>query len=140
MEIILSVRSDYCPKFIHGQKNHEFRTKIPKKGPVDWLLIYEMAPVKALRYALKIEETISDHHRVPDDDKDGNHDFHHGISRYQYAYRISEVYELFHPIPLAVLKEDYHLTPPRSFAYLDSYPTLKENLAQQKWIKQYHYN
>lgn len=139
MEIILSVRSCYCPKFITGQKNHEFRTKIPKKGEVNWILVYEMAPVKALRYALKIEETISDHSKVPDDNRDGNHEFHHQISRYQYAYRISDVYELNHPIPLNTLKEKYHLTPPRGFAYLDSYPELKEKLANSQWTKQYHY-
>lgn len=139
MEIILSIRSAYCPKFVSGQKNYEFRTKIPKKQPIDWLIVYEMSPVKALRYALKVEAIISDHKQVPDDDKDGNHSFHHQQSRYQFAYQISDVYEIDQPIPLPELKEKFQLTPPRSFAYLDSYPDLKKELKQHTWHKRYHY-
>lgn len=136
--IMLSIRASEAQKIVTGRKNYEYRTRRPKDD-IEWLVLYENAPVSAVRYILHIS-AIQTPEQVPCDGIDQNDAFHHNQLRYRYAYQIQDVYECCEKIDKEILKNNFSITPPRSFLYLNSNVDFCNFLKAQDFRKIYHYH
>lgn len=135
--IMMSIRASEAEKIVTGRKNYEYRTRRPKQD-VDYVVLYENAPVSAIRYILKITNILTPS-EVLCDGIDQNNAFHNEELRYRFAYQIDTVWECCEKIDKMMLKNKFHITPPRSFLYLNSDDDLSCYLKSKSFLKKYHY-
>ncbi|KAK5659351.1 hypothetical protein OQA88_1444 [Cercophora sp. LCS_1] len=108
-DVILPTQDPYMEQVIAGTKNYEFRKYRPKPTAKR---IYETLPARTRN---KGDPPLAE-------DGLGNAELnsrHKDWAGRDFAYKILSVYELWEPIPLAVMKSDYGFKgPPRGMVYL----------------------
>ena len=56
--VFMSIKEIHINRILSKIKNHEFRTKKPKKS-FDYIIVYVPTPLKELKYILKVKQPIS---------------------------------------------------------------------------------
>lgn len=123
MNVILSIKPEYCKKIKNGDKRYEFRKKIFKnKDSVHRILMYSTSPVQKIVGAFIIESVIEDDpenlwKRFKDFSGIEKENFfeYFGTSKKGFAIKIDRVEE-FAPIEPKDLIPDF--SPPQSFRYI----------------------
>jgi len=131
MNVILSIKPNYCEKIKGKKKKIEFRKKVFRhKNNVDLVFMYSTAPVKKIVGAFKIESIIEDHPKrlwIKFKDLSGikKEEFfkYFGSSEIGFAIKIKEIKIFEPPLDPKMMFPDF--TPPQSFRYV-SQPELKE--------------
>lgn len=114
--VFMSIKEIHINRILSKIKNHEFRTKKPKKD-IDYIVVYVPMPIKELKYVLKVKQAISRPNNI----------FENGYgNKEKYAYPIESVYKINKPIELDKLKQKFKFTAPQSFAYGEKYQELLE--------------
>lgn len=121
--VFMSIKEIHMKRILNKSKNHEFRTKKPKKE-FEYIIVYVPVPVKELKYILKVDFPIVTPNKILIDGY-GNSEFNKETNE-KYAYPIKRAYELNSPIKLEYLKEKFGFTAPQSFAYGEKYEELLE--------------
>jgi predicted transcriptional regulator len=124
MNVILSIKPDYCEKIKRRKKKIEFRKKIFRwRSDVDFVFMYSTAPVKKIVGAFKIESIVEDHpkrlwERFKDLSGVKEEEFfkYFGSSEIGFAIKIKEVKIFEPPLDPKVLLPNF--TPPQSFRYV----------------------
>lgn len=119
--VFMSIKEIHINRILEKTKNHEFRTKKPKKD-FDYIIVYVPAPIKELKYILKVRQPIVRPNNIIVDGY-GNKEFNN-TEKEKYAYPIENVYKINKPIKLDTLKQKFNFTAPQSFAYGEKYPDL----------------
>lgn len=119
--VFMSIKEIHMNRILSKIKNHEFRTKKPKKD-FDYIIVYVPTPIKELKYVLKVEQPVSAPNKICIDGY-GNKEFNN-TNKEKYAYPIESVYKINKPIELDILKHEYNFTAPQSFAYGEKYQEL----------------
>lgn len=121
--VFMSIKEIHMNRILCKIKNHEFRTKKPKKK-FDYIIVYVPTPIKELKYILKVKQPVTNPNKISIDGY-GNKKFNNA-SIEKYAYPIESVYKINKPIKLDILKHKYNFTAPQSFAYGEKYQKLLE--------------
>ena len=121
--VFMSIKEIHMNRILSKIKNHEFRTKKPKKD-FDYIIVYVPTPIKELKYVLKVKQPVSAPNNISIDGY-GNEEFNN-VRTEKYAYPIENVYKINKPIELDILKHEYNFTAPQSFAYGEKYQKLLE--------------
>lgn len=119
--VFMSIKEIHINRIISKIKNHEFRSKIPKKD-FDYIIVYVPTPVKELKYVLKVKKPIESPNKILIEGY-GNKDFNEN-KKSKYAYPIENAYEINKPLKLDILKQKFNFTAPQSFAYGEKYQEL----------------
>lgn len=119
--VFMSIKEIHINRIISKIKNHEFRSKIPKKD-FDYIIVYVPTPVKELKYVLKVKKPIESPNKILIEGY-GNKDFNEN-KKSKYAYPIENAYEINKPLNLDILKQKFNFTAPQSFAYGEKYQEL----------------
>jgi len=125
MNVILSIKPEYCEKIRTGDKRYEFRKVVfNKRENIDKVFIYCTSPVKKIIGFFKIDEIIEDEpYNLWINYRDKA-----GVSKDQffkyfkdtnvgYAIKILDT-EFFEPLDPREINPKF--TPPQSFCYLDN--------------------
>ena len=129
MNVILSIKPEYCRKIKNGNKRYEFRKRIFKnQDGVHRVFMYATCPVQKIVGAFTIESVIEGDpeslwERFKDFSGIEKHNFfkYFGSTEKGFAIKIKEV-EAFTPIEPKKVVPDFF--PPQSFRYIKN----------QKWI------
>lgn len=121
--VFMSIKEIHMNRILCKIKNHEFRTKKPKKD-FNYIIVYVPTPIKELKYVLKVKQPVASPSKISIDGY-GNKDFNNTNTE-KYAYPIESVYEINKPVKLDILKSEYNFTAPQSFAYGEKYQKLLE--------------
>lgn len=121
--VFMSIKEIHMNRILSKIKNHEFRTKKPKKD-FDYIIVYVPTPIKELKYVLKVEQPVDTPNKISIDGY-GNKEFNNASTE-KYAYPIESVYEINKPIKIDILKQEFNFTAPQSFAYGEKYQKLLE--------------
>ena len=119
--VFMSIKEIHINRILKRVKNHEFRTKKPKKD-FEYIIVYVPTPLKELKYVLKVKPPVVSPNKI-DPDGFGNRAFNNTIIE-KYAYPIEGMYEINRTVKLDELKQKYNFTAPQSFAYGEKYPDL----------------
>lgn len=119
--VFMSIKEIHINRILKRVKNHEFRTKKPKKD-FEYIIVYVPTPLKELKYVLKVKPPVVSPNKI-DIDGLGNREFNDTIIE-KYAYPIEGMYEINRTVKLDELKQKYNFTAPQSFAYGEKYPDL----------------
>ena len=133
-EVFMSIKEIHINRILGKIKNHEFRTKKPKKD-FDYIIVYVPIPVKELKYILKVKQPIASPNKIIIEGY-GNKEFNN-TKKEKYAYPIESVYKINKPITLDILKQKFNFTAPQSFAYGEKYQELLEYIDEIGIIKLY---
>jgi len=125
--VYMSIKEIHINRILQKIKNHEFRTKIPKKN-VEYIIVYIPTPLKELRYILKVKEPIARPNNILIDGF-GNKEFNKE-KKEKYAYPIENVFEINKPIKLDELKHKFNFTAPQSFSYGEKYMKLLDYIKE----------
>ena len=118
--VFMSIKEIHINRILGKIKNHEFRTKKPKKD-FDYIIVYVPIPIKELKYILKVKQPIASPNKIIIEGY-GNKEFNN-TKKEKYAYPIENVYRI---ISLDILKQKFNFTAPQSFAYGEKYQELLE--------------
>ena len=132
--VFMSIKEIHINKILGKIKNHEFRTKKPKKD-FDYIIVYVPIPVKELKYILKVKQPIASPNKIIIEGY-GNKEFNN-TKKEKYAYPIESVYKINKPITLDILKQKFNFTAPQTFAYGEKYQELLEYIDEIGIIKLY---
>ena len=132
--VFMSIKEIHINRILGKIKNHEFRTKKPKKD-FDYIIVYVPIPVKELKYILKVKQPIASPNKIIIEGY-GNKEFNI-TKKEKYAYPIESVYKINKPITLDILKQKFNFTAPQSFAYGEKYQELLEYIDEIGIIKLY---
>ena len=121
--VFMSIKEIHINRILSKIKNHEFRTKKPKKD-FDYIIVYVPTPIKELKYVLKVKQAVSRPNNIIEDGY-GNKEFNN-TNKEKYAYPIESVYKINKTIELDKLKQKFKFTAPQSFAYGEKYQELLE--------------
>ena len=121
--VFMSIKEIHINRILSKIKNHEFRTKKPKKD-FDYIIVYVPTPIKELKYILKVKQPVASPNKIIIDGY-GNKEFNN-TKKEKYAYPIESVYKINKPIKLDILKQKFNFTAPQSFAYGKKYQELLE--------------
>ena len=55
--VFMSIKEIHINRILSKIKNHEFRTKKPKKD-FDYIIVYVPTPIKELKYVLKVKQPV----------------------------------------------------------------------------------
>ena len=121
--VFMSIKEIHMNRILNKIKNHEFRTKKPKKD-FDYIIVYVPIPIKELKYVLKVKQPVATPNKINIDGY-GNKEFNNTRTE-KYAYPIENVYEINKPLKLDNLKQIFNFTAPQSFAYGEKYQKLLE--------------
>lgn len=121
--VFMSIKETHINRILTKIKNHEFRTKKPKKD-FDYIIVYVPTPIKELKYILKVRQPVVSPNKIIIDGY-GNKEFNN-TKQEKYAYPIESVYKINKPIKLNILKQKFNFTAPQSFAYGEKYQELLE--------------
>ncbi|KAK8052274.1 hypothetical protein PG993_003659 [Apiospora rasikravindrae] len=122
-DAVLPMRGPYMDQIINGTKNYEFRKYCLKAG-VQRIWFYRSAPHSAITHVCEILPART---RNPGDaplleNGLGNTEYNNRDPEwdgYDYAYKITSVYELRQAIPLADMKREYGFkSAPQGLVYL----------------------
>lgn len=119
--VFMSIKEIHINRILKREKNHEFRTKKPKKA-FEYIIVYIPTPVKELKYVLKIKPPVISPNKINVEGV-GNRKFNNTKIK-KYAYPIEEAYEINKGLKLNELQQKYNFTAPQSFAYGEKYPEL----------------
>ena len=61
--VFMSIKEIHINRILGKIKNHEFRTKKPKKD-FDYIIVYVPIPVKELKYILKVKQPIASPNKI----------------------------------------------------------------------------
>ena len=132
--VFMSIKEIHINRILSKIKNHEFRTKKPKKY-FDYIIVYVPTPIKELKYVLKVKHPIASPDKIMIDGY-GNKDFNN-TNIEKYAYPIENVYKINKPIKLDILKQEFDFTPPQSFTYGEKHQKLLEYIDKVGTTKLY---
>ena len=132
--VFMSIKEIHINRILGKIKNHEFRTKKPKKD-FDYIIVYVPIPVKELKYILKVKQPIASPNKIIIEGY-GNKEVNN-TKKEKYAYPIESVYKINKPITLDILKQKFNFTAPQSFAYGEKYQELLEYIDEIGIIKLY---
>lgn len=125
MNVILSIKPEYCEKIKNGEKKFEFRKRIFKRHEdIESVYIYATSPIKKIVASFTFENIIKD---SPDNlwekckifagIEKGKFFDYFGNNKEGFAIKIEKVTS-FDPIdPKSIIPE---FTPPQSFQYLNN--------------------
>ena len=124
MNVILSIRPNFCKMILSGQKVYEYRKRIFTRMDVDKVYVYATKPICKIVGFFTIDEVIADKKNDiwEKTHKDGGiskefFDAYFKNSDTAYAIKIGQVVKLDNPIdPKSVIK-DFHA--PQNFMYAD---------------------
>jgi len=128
--ILISIKPKFIDLIIKGIKTHEFRKRIPA-SPFDSIVVYTTVPVAEVRYVLTVAEPVEFPNMIAEHGY-GNRDFNEGRKKSKFAIPIMQVHELENPISLVSLRDDFLVTPPQSFVYMDSCKILNQHILKSK--------
>ena len=124
MNVILSIKPEFCNAILQGEKFYEFRKRIFKiQDEIDYVFVYSTSPIQKIVAAFTIDSILCDSpEKLWKKCKDGA-----GISRdlffsyfgsnpEGYAIKIDEIIR-FEPIDPKHFVPDFN--PPQSFCYTD---------------------
>lgn len=119
--IILSIHPSHIEKILSGEKQYEYRKRIPTD--IRYIVVYATAPIKMIVAFIEIDSVIKG---TPKEvwNKTKNHAgisedfFMHYFADYRdsYAIKFKAVHELQSPKPLTDLKDQ--ICAPQSYSYL----------------------
>ena len=132
--VFMSIKEIHINRILEKTKNHEFRTKKPKKD-FDYIIVYVPSPIKALKYILKVKQPVVRPNNIIVDGY-GNKEFNN-TEKEKYAYPIESVYKIKKAIKLDILKQEFNFTAPQSFAYGEKYQKLLEYIDKVGTTKLY---
>ena len=124
MNIILSIKPEFCDAILQGEKFYEFRKRIFKiRNDIDYVFVYSTSPVQKIVAAFTIDTILCDH---PDKlwrkckngagiSRDSFFSYF-ALSQEGYAIKIDEIIQ-FEPIDPRILYPNFN--PPQSFCYTD---------------------
>lgn len=124
MNVILSIKQEYCDKIQNGTKKYEFRRTIFKqKNMINKVYMYSTSPIKKIVGSFRIDDIIEDEpitlwRKCNGSSGISENEFFNYFRNKQvgYAIKIKDV-EFFHPInPYNIIPNFY---PPQSFCYLE---------------------
>lgn len=121
--VFMSIKQIHINRILTKVKNHEFRTKRPK-DKFEYIIVYVPAPLKEIKYILKIKEPIVTPNKILIDGY-GNKEFNEE-NKGKYAYPIENIYEIKQPIGLDELRKKFNFTAPQSFTYGEKHKNLLE--------------
>lgn len=121
--VFMSIKEIHINRILSKIKNHEFRTKKPKKD-FSYIIVYVPTPIKELKYVLKVKRPVASPNKINIDGY-GNKEFNNASTE-KYAYPIESVYKINKPLKLDNLKQKFKFTAPQSFAYGAKYKELLE--------------
>ncbi|KAF8491960.1 hypothetical protein JB92DRAFT_3004774 [Gautieria morchelliformis] len=115
-DIFISIKGPHMDNIVSRAKNHEFRKYLIPET-VERMWFYVSSPDQTLRYVATVSKgkTPGD---IDSEDGIGNAEFNKGLKDAKYAYEVLHLHKLLEPLPLARLREGYHLFPPQRFTYL----------------------
>lgn len=124
MNVILSIRPNFCKMIFSGQKKYEYRKRVFTRSDVDKVYIYATKPICRIVGCFRVEEVIENKksYMWEKTHKDGGiskeyFDAYFKNSDTAYAIKIGQVVKLDNPIdPKSVIK-DFHA--PQNFMYVD---------------------
>lgn len=119
--IILSIHPQHIKKILSGEKQYEYRKRIPTN--IQYIVVYATAPIKMIVALIEIDSVIKG---TPEEvwEKTKKHAgisedfFMHYFANYKDSYAITfkAVHELKSPKPLTDLKDQ--ICAPQSYSYL----------------------
>jgi predicted transcriptional regulator len=133
MNVILSIKPEYCEKIKNGSKKYEFRKKFfEHQNEINFVLMYSTSPVKKIVGAFKVETVFKDHpiklwEKFKDNSGIEEKKFfsYFGTTETGYAIKIKDV-KIFEPTDPRIIFSNF--SPPQSYCYIkDTYP-LTENI------------
>lgn len=124
MNVILSIRPNFCKMIFSGQKKYEYRKRVFTRSDVDKVYIYATKPICRIVGYFTIAAMIED---SPNDMWKTTHEGS-GISKEYFdayfsgcdmahAIAIGEVVKLYNPIDPKEVIKDFHA--PQNFMYVD---------------------
>ncbi|MFA5971923.1 MAG: ASCH domain-containing protein [Lentimicrobiaceae bacterium] len=123
MRVLLSIKPEYAEKIFDGTKKYEFRRSVFKNHDVKTVVVYASSPVQQVIGEFEIEKILNyDLHKLWEKTKEFS-----GISeRFFFEYFINKEKGFAIKIKCTKrydkalsLKEDFNVTPPQSFMYLE---------------------
>lgn len=123
MRVLLSIKPEYAEKIFDGTKKYEFRRSVFKNQDVKTVVVYASSPVQQVIGEFEIEKILNyDLHKLWEKTKEFS-----GISeRFFFEYFINKEKGFAIKIKCTKrydkalsLKEDFNVTPPQSFMYLE---------------------
>ena len=124
MNVILSIRPNFCKLIFSGQKKYEYRKRVFNRTDIDRVYVYASKPICRIVGYFTIDEVIEDKKSYMWEitHKDG------GISKEYFdayfkncdmahAIKIGEVVKLDNPIDPKEVIKDFHA--PQNFMYVD---------------------
>ena len=132
MSVLLSIKPKYVEEIKKRSKLFEFRKQIFKQF-TDEIWVYESAPTKRIVGKLIVSDIIKDSPknlwrqtiRVAGINKEDFFKYFEGKEE-GYAIEIKDFYELESPLNPYEIEKDF--VPPQSFAYMDNFLEMKEQL------------
>ena len=124
MNVILSIRPNFCKMIFSGQKKYEYRKRVFTRSDVDKVYIYATKPICRIVGCFRVEEVIENKksYMWEKTHKDGGiskeyFDAYFKNSDTAYAIKIGQVVKLDNPIdPKEVIK---NFTAPQNYRYVD---------------------
>jgi predicted transcriptional regulator len=138
-DVVLGIQDPYMGQIVNGTKNYEFRT-YKLKPSVKRIWFYRTAPHSSITHVCEIlPARTRDKSDAPlEEDGLGNKEFntrHKDWDRFDFAYKITSVYELREPLRLAEMKAEYGFkSAPRGIVYLPRLVSQQVAWNQQKLI------
>lgn len=123
MRVLLSIKPEYAEKIFDGTKKYEFRRSVFKNQDVKTVVVYASSPIQQVIGEFEIEKILNyDLHKLWEKTKEFS-----GISeRFFFEYFINKEKGFAIKIKCTKrydkalsLKEDFNVTPPQSFMYLE---------------------
>ncbi|KAK7955689.1 uncharacterized protein PG986_004911 [Apiospora aurea] len=138
-DAVLPMRDPYMDQIINGTKNYEFRKYCLKPG-VQRIWFYRSAPHSAITHVCEIlpARTRNPGDAALPENGLGNAEYNNRDPEwdgYDYAYKITSVYELRQAIPLTDMKQDYGFkSAPQGLVYLPKLLGERVDWREQKLI------
>ena len=124
MNVILSIRPNFCKMIFSGQKKYEYRKKVFKHIDIDKVYIYATKPICRIVGYFTIDEVIEDKksYMWEKTHKDGGinkgyFDAYFKNCDMAHAIKIGEVVKLDNPIDPKEVIKDFHA--PQNFMYVN---------------------
>lgn len=123
MRVLLSIKPEYADKIFDGTKKYEFRRSVFKNQDVKTVVVYASSPIQQVIGEFEIEKILNyDLHKLWEKTKEFS-----GISeRFFFEYFVNKEKGFAIKIKCTKrydkalsLKEDFNVTPPQSFMYLE---------------------
>lgn len=131
--IFISIKPIHLNRIVSREKDHEFRSKIPKQS-VSIMYVYESSPTCKLKYIMQVETPIEYPNKI-NTLCYGNNIFNEGMKKGKFAYPIISLYKLKTELSLSFLRSTFDFNPPQSFMYTSTNKELKDyvdNLPKEK--------